>query len=138
MATERERDYCLNFDLISIICCDCYEDYWKNLRKSEESFKELDYSIEKKKTFRKFFSEEKTLFHCCVDCFKKVFFNHRDDFSVINVGDYFRFGQYNKHWTAEYSCLADILEGKSTDIGKTCSGCVGKVMSNFKSDFKNV
>ena len=43
-----------------------------------------------------------------------------------------------KHWTAEYSCLADILEGKSTDIGKTCSGCVGKVMSNFKSDFKNV
>ena len=96
MATERERDYCLNFDLISIICCDCYEDYWKNLRKSEESFKELDYSIEKKKTFRKFFSEEKTLFHCCVDCFKKVFFNHRDDFSVINVRDYFRFGQYNK------------------------------------------
>lgn len=55
MATERERDYCLNFDLISIICCDCYEDYWKNLRKSEESFKELDYSIEKKKDISQIF-----------------------------------------------------------------------------------
>ena len=52
MTTERETHHCLNFDLISIICCDCYEDYWKNLRKSEESFKELDYSIE---TFRIFF-----------------------------------------------------------------------------------
>ena len=73
MATERERDYCLNFDLISIICCDCYEDYWKNLRKSEESFKELDYSIEKKKTFRKFVSEEKLCFIVVLIVLKKSF-----------------------------------------------------------------
>ena len=89
MTTETEIHYCLNFDLISIICCVCYEDYWKNLRKSKESVKEFDYSIERKKTFRKFFSEEKTLFHSCVDCFKKVVFNHQDDFLVMNVGDYF-------------------------------------------------
>ena len=138
MATETEIHYCLNFDLISIICCVCYEDYWKNLRKSKESVKEFDYSIERKKTFRKFFSEEKTLFHSCVDCFKKVVFNHQDDFSVMNVGDYFWFGQYNKHWTSQYSCLGDIIEGKSVDIGKTCGVCVGKVLMNFKSDFKNV
>ena len=55
MTTERERDYCLNFDLISIICCDCYEDYWKNLRKSEESFKEFNYSIERKKNISQIF-----------------------------------------------------------------------------------
>ena len=62
MTTETETRYCLNFDLISIICCVCYGDYWKNIRKSRESAKELDYSIEKTKTFRKFFSEEKTFF----------------------------------------------------------------------------
>ena len=55
MTTERETHYCLNFDLISIICCDCYDDYWKKLRKSKESFKELDYSIEKKNISQFFF-----------------------------------------------------------------------------------
>ena len=70
MTTERETHHCLNFDLISIICCDCYEDYWKNLRKSEESFKELDYSIE---TFHIFFSEEKTLFIVVLIVLKKSF-----------------------------------------------------------------
>ena len=73
MTTERERDYCLYFDLISINCCDCYEDYWKNLRKSEESFKEFDYSIEKKKHFANFFLKKKLCFIVVLIVFKKSF-----------------------------------------------------------------
>ena len=42
----------------SVKCCKCYVDYWKSLRHSNDnksSIIDYDYSIEKVKSFRKFF-----------------------------------------------------------------------------------
>ena len=72
MTTETEKHYCLDFDLISVFCCVCYEDYWKNLRKSRES-KEFDYSIEKKIHFANFFMKKKLYFIVVLIVLKKSF-----------------------------------------------------------------
>lgn len=87
--TETEKNLILNFNLVTVVCCDCYVDYWKNLRKLEDCVKEIDFSMEMKTRMRKYYSVEKKLFHCCVDCLKKVVFNHRDEFSTMSVGEYF-------------------------------------------------
>ena len=70
----KEQDYLIPFKDTSVKCCKCYVDYWKLLRentKKDLHFK-FDYSIEKVKSFRKYFYDDKTLFHFCIDCFGRI------------------------------------------------------------------
>ena len=45
----------------------------KILKKLENGKFQMDYSIEKNKTIRKFIIDEKLLIHYCYPCFKKKF-----------------------------------------------------------------
>ena len=58
MAAYYECRLTVNDDL-TIKCCHCYADYWKNVRKSENNEIHMDYSIGKNKTIRKFVIDEK-------------------------------------------------------------------------------
>ena len=63
----------LAFNDISVKCCKCYVDYWKSIRKLKGSNTvEHDSSIEKVKTFRKYFPEDKLLLYFCIECFQRV------------------------------------------------------------------
>ena len=63
----------LAFNYISVKCCKCYVDYWKSIRKLKGSNTvEHDSSIEKVKTFRKYFPEDKLLLYFCTECFQRV------------------------------------------------------------------
>ena len=57
----KEQDYLIPFKDTSVKCCKCYVDYWKSMREnnSECPYFKFDYSIEKVKSFRKYFQDEK-------------------------------------------------------------------------------
>ena len=126
---SKEENYLVPFESTIIKCCKCYESYWKQLRKSKQSFFEFDYSIERKKTFRKLFCTERTLFHFCVDCFKKVIFSNQ--FLIVDPHEYFREGHFNKFLVPHGICIAGILKGKF-DVESTCNGCVNFIIGRFK------
>ena len=72
MTTEK-REFVLPFCDTSVKTCKCYVNYWKSIRELEGSnMVQHDTSIEKVKTFRKYFPEEKLLLYYCIECFQKV------------------------------------------------------------------
>ena len=130
-ANHQEQNYLIPFEHTIIKCCPCYEIYWKDLRKSNRSFFTLDYSIEKRKTFQKFYCNERTLFHFCVKCFKKVIFSNQ--FLIVQSREYFLEEAFNKFLVSSGSCISGILKGKF-DVENTCNGCVNFIIARFKAD----
>ena len=130
IANYEEQNYLVPLEHTIIKCCPCYETYWKDLRKSNQSFFKFDYSIEKRKSFRKFYCDERTLFHFCVECFKKVIFSIQ--FLIVQPREYFLEGVFNKYLVSDSSCIAGILRGKF-DVESTCNGCVNFIIARFKA-----
>ena len=131
MNSEEEKNYIVPLESTIMKCCRCYANYWKDMRNARESHFVFDYSIEKEKTFRKFFCTERTLFHFCVVCFKKAVFANQ--FLIVGVREYFMEGHFNKFLVSDGTCISGILRG-NFDAKNTCSGCVNFMIGRFKPD----
>ena len=130
MASYYERRLTANDDL-TIKCCHCYADYWKNVRKSENNEIYMDYSIEKNKTIRKFVIDENLLIHYCYPCLKKSLFNKQ--YLIVKSIDWLMFTEQNKLLVANDSCIADVLRGHKS-IENSCVGCVIFIIKRFIAD----
>ena len=90
---NQEKNYLIQFDCIKVTCCGCYENYWNGIRKSNETMYNFDYSIEKTKSFRKFFQQEMILFHFCDRSYfnllllvlGNIFFNNLRSFWLLMI-----------------------------------------------------
>ena len=116
---------------LTIKCCHCYVDYWKNVKKLKGGEFQMDYWIEKNKTIQKFIIDEKLLIHYCYQCFKKSLFNKQ--YLIVKSDEWLVFEGENKLLVAEDSCIADILKGK-TKIEDVCFGCIIFLIKRFSSD----
>ena len=58
---------------LTIKCCQCYGNYWKNVKKSGKTGLEMHCSIEKNKSIQKFVIDENLLIHYCYVCLKKIY-----------------------------------------------------------------
>ena len=68
-----KKESVLVFNDISVKCCNCYVDYWKSIRNLKGPNTIIhDNSIEKVKTFRKYFPQDKLLLYFCVECFQRA------------------------------------------------------------------
>ena len=127
MSSENEeQEYLIPFKDISIKCCKCYVDYWKSQR---EKIKEcsctvikFDYSIEKVKSYRKFFHDDRTLFHFCIDCFARIM--RSVPFSLVEFEIRFR---------RRGGCIASVLLGNDPSEN-VCNSCINFVIDNFSKD----
>ena len=121
---SKEEDCFIPFKSTSVKCCKCYVDYWKSLRErqSKESCFKHDYSIEKVKSFRKYFCEDKTLFHFCIDCFKSIMVSI--PVSLLDFEMCFR---------QRGGCIAGILRGEET-LENICDTCINFVIERFSKD----
>ena len=55
--SRKNEEFVLDFQNISVKCCECYMNYWKSLRELRGLNKiDHDSSIEKVKTYRKYYS----------------------------------------------------------------------------------
>ena len=130
MASYYECRLTVNYYL-TIKCCHCYADYWKNLRKSENNEIYMDYSIEKNKTIRKFVIDENLLIHYCYPCLKKSLFNKQ--YLIVESIDWLMLTEQNKLLVAKDSCIADVLRGHKS-IENSCVGCVIFIIKRFTAD----
>ena len=124
----KEEDCFIPLKSTSVKCFKCYVDYWKSLkeRSSTGSCFKHDYSIEKVKSFRKYFCEDKTLFYFCIDCFKSIMVS-----ILISFVDFeMRFGQRG-------GCVAGILRGEET-LENICNSCINFVIERFSKDDLNI
>ena len=122
---SKKEDCCLiPFKCVSVKCCKCYINYWKSLRQSKEAnIIDHDYSIEKVKTFQKFFIEDKTLLHFCVECFERVLVTIPLSVTISKIRSRSRGG-----------CVTAYLVGEilPEDI---CTACINFVVERFTDDF---
>ena len=60
----KEQDFLIPFKDVSVKCCKCYVDYWKLLRinQDKKDYFMFDYSIEKAKSFRNYYCDDKHFF----------------------------------------------------------------------------
>ena len=123
----KEEDILISFKDISIKCCICYIDYWKSLRKRVKevsgSVVKFDYSIEKTKSFRKYYEDDKVLFHFCINCFGIVL--RSAPLSIIELEMQFR----NRG-----GCIAATLLGFQP-FDKICNSCVNFVIERYSETF---
>ena len=120
---SREGDCLIPFKEISVKCSKCYVDYWKSLRESSKlKIIEHDYSIEKVKTYRKYFVEEKTLLHFCLDCFKTITVSIPLSGVISEMKLCSRGG-----------CVAAVLLGDIT-FEEICSCCVNFIVERFANN----
>ena len=123
---KEEQEYLIPFKDISIKCCKCYVDYWKSLRKQIKecsgSIIKFDYSIEKVKSYRKFFHEDKTLFHFCNNCFGCMMM--AVPISLVEFEIRFRHRR---------GCVASILLGNQS-LENICDSCINFVIERFSND----
>ena len=124
---KKEQEYLISFKDISIKCCKCYVDYWKlqrkNVKECSSAVIKFDYSIEKVKSYRKFFHEDKTLFHFCIDCF-----------ACIMASAPFPLVEFEIRFRRRGGCVANILMGNES-LDNICNGCINFVIENFSNDY---
>ena len=107
---KNEANYRLQFDNFIANCCQCYENYWRSIRESNEEVFLFDYSIEKKKSFRKSFLENMSLLRFCAGSLKKAIFNIQ--FIIVTFQEYYSGNNFNKFLVVDNTCIAQILKGK--------------------------
>ena len=116
---DRYYNYCLSIDDLTINCCPCYEDYWKNVKQSNRTTF-MDYSIEKNESSRVYVGDEKIFIHFCYVCLKKNLF--KKQYLIVSSLEFLS-NQQNTLLVAENGCIADVLRGRKK-IETVCSGCV--------------
>ena len=120
MPSLYEDSYML--DEISIKCCPCYNTFWKEIREKKIGNVKFD-DVEKVKSIRKYFWEEKFLCHCCIDCCLK---NIILSFSVSNLLEEVN-NRKKGLCILKYKCDEMSLE-------EICDGCIVFVIINRKDD----
>ena len=112
------------FNEISVKCCKCYVDYWKSLRELKRSNTvQHNDSIEKVKTFRKHFPEDKTLLYFCIKCFQKVMVTIPLSVIVSEMRFHSRGGSVGYFLIGEKNC------------DEICDSCITFVVERFIYDF---
>ena len=125
--SRKNIDFVLEFQNVSVKSCKCYVDYWKSLRELKGISKIVhDSSIEKVKTYQKYFPEDKELLYFCIDCFKRVMFTIPMSVIVFKM-------QFHLHG----GCVGYFLLGEKT-CDEICDTCVNFVVERFSNDFKIV
>ena len=126
MSCVEEHEYIIPFKDISIESCRCYVNQWRSLRKQliecSGSVIKFDYSIEKVKSYRKFFHDDRTLFHFCIDCFARIM--RSVPFSLVEFEIRFR---------RRGGCIASVLLGNDPSEN-VCNSCINFVIDNFSKD----
>ena len=127
MSSENEeQEYLIPFKDISIKCCKCYVDYWKSNRQKIKECSgtviKFDYSIEKVKSYRKFFHEDKTLFHFCIDCF-----------ACMMASASFPLVEFEIRFRRRGGCVANILMDNES-LDNICNCCINFVIERFSKD----
>ena len=126
MSCEEEHEFIIAFKDISVESCRCYVDYWRSLRKQLKecsgSVIKFDYSIEKVKSYRKFFHDDRTLFHFCIDCFVRI---------MKSVP--FSLAEFEIRFRRRGGCIASVLLGNDPPEN-VCNSCINFVIDNFSKD----
>ena len=125
--TDEIKGIVIPFNDISVKTCKCYVDYWKSVReiKGPKTIQH-DKSIEKVKTFRKFFPEEKLLLYYCVECFQRVLV----DIPFYDIISEMRF-------RLRGGCIGYfVINERFCD--EICDSCVMFVFEKFSSNFVTV
>ena len=126
MSCEEEHQFIIALKDISVESCRSYVDYWRSLRKQLKecsvSVIKFDYSIEKVKSYRKFFHDDRTLFHFCIDCFARIM--RSVPFSLVEFEIRFR---------RRGGCIASVLLGNDPSEN-VCNSCINFVIDNFSKD----
>ena len=120
----QEQDDLIPFKDTSVKCCKCYVDYWKLLRENtkEYSYFKFDNSIKKVKSFRKYFYDDKTLFHFCIDCFSRVM----STAPILLV-------EFEICFCRGGDCIANALMGNES-VENICNSCINFVIDRFSKD----
>ena len=74
------------------------------------------------KSFRKYYCEDRTLFHFCIKCFNVIMYSIPISIVEFEINQRKRGG-----------CVANILLGNET-IEKICNGCINFVIERFSKD----
>ena len=128
MSCEEEHQFIIALKDISVESCRCYVDYWRSLRKQLKecsvSVIKFDYSIEKVKSYRKFFQDDRTLFHFYIDCFAHIIRNVPTSLIEFEIRFRHRGG-----------CIATVLlNNAQNQIENVCNSCINFVIDNFSRD----
>ena len=125
--TNKKVECVLPFNEIYVKSCKCYVDYWKSLRQLKGSnLVQHDDSIEKLKTFRKYFPEDKTLLYSCIKCFQKVVVTIPLSVIISEMRSRSRGG-----------CVGYFLLGDK-NCDEICHSCIMFVIERFSNDFITV
>ena len=121
---SEKKGIVLPFNDISVKTCKCYVDYWKSIRESKGSnMVQHDSSIEKVKTFRKYFSENKLLLYYCIECFQRVLVN-------VSLSDVISEMQFRLRG----GCVGYFLINERL-CDEICDTCVMFIVERFNNDF---
>ena len=122
--SSKKVKFVLVFNEISVKSCKCYVDYWKSLRQLKGSnLVQHDDSIEKVKTFRKYFPEDKTLLYFCINCFERVMVTI-PLFAIVS----------EMRFRSRGGCVGYFLIGEK-NCDEICDSCIMFVVERFIYDF---
>lgn len=102
--------------------CRCYEKYWRQLKLSTSEMLEFNYAIERSFSYRKYFADQRLLYHFCINCLFDVACSipmHIIEFEMRkgHMGCIFKF---------RHNAMA---------LGESCSACVNYVMHRYTGMF---
>ena len=122
---DKQQDSFIPIKETRVKCCKCCVQYWKSIREKSSDgsycFK-FDHSIEKVKSFRKYFCDDKTLFHFCIACFGSVIATV--PISIVEFEMCFRNCG---------GCVANVLINNES-VENVCNGYINFVIQNFTND----
>ena len=112
----------VNLNEISIASCKCYQYYRRNILKKNNEETVFDRSTERFKSFRKYFEEEKKLFHFCINCFNELVLNILIEILKFEV---------NQRERGE--CILQNTLGLMEDED-VCKSCINFIIRNFSGN----
>ena len=107
----------------TIKSCKCYAKYWKELRGKKNPFLQLDYSVEKAFTYRKYFGDDKILYHFCINCLHEI---------IANVP--MRIFEFELTMKGRAGCIFKYKHN-SIPLAECCCSCINFVIHRFSSNF---
>ena len=117
-------NYQINLDKVIIKSCNCYQSYWKKVRKDSlvNSVVNFDHSIEKVFSYRKYCPAGKAIYHCCENCLSQIVAAIPltiIDFTILK---------------GQMKCIYNIRHN-FISLRECCDGCINFVIANYSSSF---
>ena len=123
MSHTRYRDCVIPLSNTTVRCCKCYVEYWKQLKEAKITFCEFNYSLEKAFTYRKYFENDKILYHFCINCLHEV---------ISNIP--MRIFEFELMMKNRGGCIY-MYKNNQISLGECCSICINFVILRFTSCF---